>query len=342
MLDEAEQDGITSEHDTGLEPVFVRAEWGELKECVYGGFDQYVFPKFLQDADVRPSGEFRQFWFEHQEEDVEKADPDFFARWRAQVKGVVDFLVSSGVKVHLPERMSDQNMKYPRGENHGVLTGWLRDPFVTIGNNVIELAPRSLFHRRQRFAIRHILAHTMDRGARYFAQPDSGADDDNDGKPGWGYLEGGDILVLGEKVLVGYSGNCSNPEGARWLQHMLGPDYDVEMVRVDPRFSHLDCVMLTPREGVAVVSLECLPNGVPECMKDWDLIDVPFEVTKVHMGCNNLTLNDRTVVMPEGEPHDRVAGELKARKFEVIRLPYDAVYCAGGSFRCGHQPLIRL
>ncbi len=45
---------------------------------------------------------------------------------------------------------------------------------MTIGNNVIELAPRSFFHRRQRFAIREILAATMDRGARYFASPTAG------------------------------------------------------------------------------------------------------------------------------------------------------------------------
>lgn len=342
MLDQPEGLAGTGAATSVEEPIFVRSEWGELKECVYGGYDQYVFPKFLQDADVRPSGAFRQFWFENQEKVVKDADPEYYGRWQSQIKGVVEFLEASGIKVHLPDRISDQNMKFPRGENHGVLTGWLRDPFVTIGNNVIELAPRSMFHRRQRFAIRHILASTMERGARYFAQPDSGADDDNEGKPGWGYLEGGDILVLGETVLVGHSGNCSNAEGARWLQHMLGPDYRVEMVNIDKRFSHLDCVMLTPREGVAVVSLECLPDGVPDCMKDWDLIDVPFDITKVHMGCNNLTINDRTVVVPSGEPHDRVAGALKARKFEVIRLPYDAVYCLGGSFRCAHQPFIRL
>ena len=129
--------------------IFVRAEWGELKECVYGGFNQFVFPKFLQDADVRPSGEFRQFWFDHQERDVRDADPQYYERWRSQVEGAVRFLEGEGVRVQLPELVSDQNMLYPRGENHGVLTGWLRDPFVTIGNNVIELAPRSLFHRRR-------------------------------------------------------------------------------------------------------------------------------------------------------------------------------------------------
>ena len=69
---------------------------------------------------------------------------------------------------------------------------------------------------------------------------------------------------------------------------------------------------------------------------------MPYDITKAHMGCNNLTLNDQTVIVPSGEAHDAVTAELKARRFEVIRLPYDAVYCLGGSFRCAHQPLIRL
>ncbi|PKP85112.1 MAG: hypothetical protein CVT80_04420 [Alphaproteobacteria bacterium HGW-Alphaproteobacteria-2] len=63
-----------------MPPINVRCEWGELKECVYGGYDQFVFPKFLQDADVRPSGDFREFWFENQERDVREADPDFYSR----------------------------------------------------------------------------------------------------------------------------------------------------------------------------------------------------------------------------------------------------------------------
>ena len=97
-------------------------------------------------------------------EEVERADPDYYRRWRAQIKGAVDFLESSGIKVHRPEAMSDANMKFPRGENHGVLTGWLRDPFVTIGNSVIELAPRSLFSPSS--TLRHPLHPGRHHGAR--------------------------------------------------------------------------------------------------------------------------------------------------------------------------------
>ena len=333
---------MTAQVETGGDPVYVSCEWGELKECVYGAPHDFVFSKWLSDANCRPWGEFRDLWKANQGKSLRDVDPERFARFQSQVQGAIDFLRSHGVTVHIPEPQSDWNMKYPRGENHGDMTAWMRDPFVTIGNNVIELAPRSMFHRRQRYPIRSILATTMNRGAKYYSQPDPGPEEDLHGKPGWGYLEGGDILHLGRKIFVGHSGNCSNMEGVHWLQHMLGDEYDVEQVNIDDRFSHLDCVMLAPREGVAVVCLEALPDGVPDYMKDWDLIDIPFEITKPHMGCNNLTMNDHFVVVPEGEAHERLASELKKRKFEVARLPYESVYWVGGSFRCGHQPLIRI
>ena len=68
-------------------------------------------------------------------------------------------------------------------------------------------------------------------------------------------------------MLVGHSGGCSNPEGARWLQHVLGSDYLVQTVAIDPIFPHLDCVMMTPREGVVFASIEALPQGLPNFMR---------------------------------------------------------------------------
>ncbi|MGE0719698.1 MAG: dimethylarginine dimethylaminohydrolase family protein [Alphaproteobacteria bacterium] len=322
-------------------PIRVVSEWGALRECVYGGSGQFVLPRFLHDSKARAYGAFEAFWIANQGRPAAEADPVWFAAWQAQIDGAVALLRRLGVVVHQPAPISAANLRFPRGENHGCMTGWLRDPFAVIGDNVIELAPRSLFHRRQRFAIRAILAATMDRGARYFAQPDCGADDSVDG-PGWGYLEGGDIFVLGRKVLVGHSGHCSNPEGARWLQHALGPGYEVEVVPIDPLFPHLDCVLMTPREGVAVICRDAFPAGLPPHLRDWDHIEVGVEEAKRHLACNNLVLDDRTVVVPSEPPLDRVATALTARRFEVIRIPYEAVYRVGGSFRCAHQPLVRV
>lgn len=327
-------------HQSSL-PVFVRSEWADLKECVYGWPEQFIIPKYLSDSKARAYGDFERFWMSNQGRLIQEADPNYYAAVKSQVDAAVGILRSRGIKVQQPKLHSEANLKFPRGEHHGSMTPWMRDPFVTIGNNVIELAPRSLFHRRQRFPIRHILASTMDRGARYFAQPDAGADDYVD-EPGWGYLEGGDIFVLGQKILVGHSGNCSNAEGGRWLQHALGSDYNVEMVTLDKLFPHLDCVLMTPREGLAVVCEEAFSKGLPECIRDWDRIVVTKEAAKRHMACNNLVINDHTSMVPSEEPLDFVAAELSKRGIEVIRTPYEALGRVGGSFRCAHQPLVRI
>ena len=324
------------------EKIFVRAEWGELKECIYGSSHEFIFPKWNVDSDLRPVGEFRQMWQSNPGRSLEDVNPDYFRNWKAQIDGVAGFLENSGIKVHRGALISEANRRFPDGDNWGSPTGWHRDGFVTIGSNVIELAPRTMFHRRQRFATRHILVQAMERGARYFAQPDCGADQSVD-TPGWGYLEGGDVFVLDKKILVGHSGHCSNPEGARWLQHVLGKEYSVETVDVDPScFQHLDCVLCTPREGVAIACAEAFPGGLPSYISDWDIIDVSKQYCNDALGTNHLVINDQTVVVPAEDEHDWMEKELKKRRFEVVRLPYGYVYRCGGSFRCAHQPLVRL
>lgn len=321
--------------------IWVGSEWGELQECVYGSPLNWVLPRFLSDSKLRAQGAFGQFWETHQGADMHDADPDLMAEFTTQIQGAIDLLNSFGVTVHVAGALDPADRLYPRGVDHGVVTGWMRDPFVTIGDAVIELAPRSLFHRRQRFAIREVLAATMDRGARYFAQPDGGAADSRAG-PGWGYLEGGDIFVLPGQVLVGHSGGCSNPEGARWLGHALGRDWPVTVVPIDARFPHLDCVLMTPREGLAVACCAAFPQGLPAALDGWDVINIPQPLAKAHMACNNLVLNDRTVVVPAESPLDPVAEALERRGIDVIRLPYRVPCMVGGSFRCAHQPLRRI
>ena len=44
------------------DPIYVKSEWADLKECVYGSPDAWVLPKFLADARLRAQGEFGKFW----------------------------------------------------------------------------------------------------------------------------------------------------------------------------------------------------------------------------------------------------------------------------------------
>ena len=138
--------------------IWVESEWADLKECVYGSPSVWVLPKFLSDARLRAQGEFGEFWKLNGGQDVSVVAPKVFQELSNQISETIKILEAYGVVVLTAKAVSEKNRLFPRGEDHGVSTPWMRDPFVTIGNNVIELAPRSLFHRRQRFAVREILA----------------------------------------------------------------------------------------------------------------------------------------------------------------------------------------
>ncbi|CAB9510269.1 amidinotransferase [Seminavis robusta] len=98
------------------------------------------------------------------------------------------------------------------------------------------------------------------------------------------FLESDDVFLMGRDILVGRSGNGSNEKGAKWLQRYLGDEYRVHEVPLSPNFLHLDCVMCAPRPGLAMVCREAFVNGLPDIIKDWDIIDVSPEDAEKHQG----------------------------------------------------------
>ena len=103
--------------------------------------------------------------------------------------------------MRVADKISLANRKYPRGEDHGVSTPWMRDPSLPLQIMLLNSLLAVWYSPATKvFAIREILAGTMDRiCSLLFAQPDCGADDECKG-PGWGYLEGWDIFVLVEMI----------------------------------------------------------------------------------------------------------------------------------------------
>ena len=81
---------------------------------------------------------------------------------------------------------------------------------------------------------------------------------------------------------------------------------------------------------ISVFCSAAMLDGAPDFFRDWDIIDVPYEISKVYLGCNNLIMNDHYVVMPAEEPHDALAAELSK-----LSLPHDPA-CP----LCGDTPSI--
>jgi N-dimethylarginine dimethylaminohydrolase len=158
----------------------------------------------------------------------------------------------------------------------------------------------------------------------------------------WGpgpFIEGGDVFLIGRDIYVGVSGNASNSAGVQWLAQHLGSDYRVHEIKLTKKFLHLDCCLATPREGLAIICKEAFVDGLPDFLKDWQLIELPYVEAKEMLGCNGLVLDSKTIIIHTDLPH--LGKTLRDAGQEVIETPFDAVYQYAGAFRCWHHPLVR-
>jgi hypothetical protein len=117
------------------------------------------------------------------------------------------------------------------GGKNGFSNSYVRDPWFTVGNVVIEGSLRFSHRRKEVLPSRDIFrSEVYPATCRYVAapQPEIVPLDINNGGPG-PFLEGGDVLVHGRHVFVGTSGRASTALGAEWLSKLLAPDgYRVE------------------------------------------------------------------------------------------------------------------
>ena len=153
------------------------------------------------------------------------------------------------------------------------------------------------------------------------------------------FLEGGDVFVAGRDIYVGNTGNASSTEGIRWLQTILERDYHVHEIRLSRKFLHLDCVLATPRPGLAVVCKEGFAEGLPSFLNHWDLIEVSAQDAEEKLATNVLVVDAKTVIVAQESPD--VAEALVKAGQDVITTPFGAICLWGGAFRCWHHPLVR-
>jgi len=269
----------------------------------------------------------------------------FLAGMRKEREDLRLVLEKYGVEIQRPRLFTQEEIRlgfakdgYCAGE--GVTNHFARDPFVTIGNHIIELSFRSPRRRLEVLPIRHILEkEANESGCYYVAVPqlDVSEGQESDRGP---YLEGGDILVYGKKVFVGNSGRASNEKGITWLRNYLKHfGYEVIEVPMKETTLHLDCAMSLVREGLMIVSPEALPAGIPEEFKDWDKIEVTYEAAQ-NLATNGLPINEN-VYITDPAFKETVGKELEKRGITVEYVEFANSRHVEGAFRCSTQPLLR-
>ncbi|MFC0674052.1 dimethylarginine dimethylaminohydrolase family protein [Brachybacterium hainanense] len=322
---------------TGRRTIHVRDEFSPLRSVVLARSEMAVPASAHDDPDMRflPGGGGALGFVG----DMREGDPERQAAWEAEREAFAEVLRRHGVEVLRP-RLLTAAEKAAAGDL-GYANFFARDPFFTIGRHVIEGSLRFRHRRSEILPIRPVLIQeVLPSDAAYVAVPvpEIAAEDDPTLGPG-PFLEGGDVLVLGDHVFVGSSGLASNELGAAWLRQYLAPHgCTVELVRLDPVILHLDCALGLVRDGLMIVCEEALLDGIPEALQGWDRIDVSLQDAQ-RLATNGLPLGpDVYVTDPE---FSAIGEQLQTRGITVEYVDFAVTRSLGGAFRCSTQPLHR-
>ncbi|MFD8499258.1 dimethylarginine dimethylaminohydrolase family protein [Amycolatopsis sp. NPDC059657] len=148
--------------------------------------------------------------------------------------------------------------------------------------------------------------------------------------PEGAYLEGGDVLAFGDKLLGGYGVRTTQAAHAG-LAKAFGREV-VPVKLVDPRFYHLDMSVCPLDDRRAIVS----PDAWDEASRKrlHDLIEEPLVVSveEAMTFCVNSVVIGKTIVMSDCPA--RVGRQLEAWGFELLISPVGEFIKAGGGIRC--------
>ncbi|WP_338864712.1 amidinotransferase [Myxococcus stipitatus] len=271
--------------------------------------------------------------------DHAEAMPERQKAWEGERLALQAVLEKHGVRVLLPSLLTQAQKE--AGGQYGYSNCFVRDPWFTVGDVVVEASLRSLHRRREVLPCRPLFEQEVSPAECAYVsvpQPDAAPIDAKGAHVG-PFLEGGDTLVLGKHVFVGNSGQASSEAGVAFLRKLLAPrGYVVESVRLKSNFLHLDCALGLVRQGLLVACREALLDGLPSVLRDWECIEVS-EDEATRLGTNGLPISPDVYVT---DPVFHRIGDAIARhgvKVEYVDFTISRAF--GGAFRCSTQPLWR-
>ena len=337
--------------------IFVDYEYGDLTEVIVG-VPFNIFPdvetaKWAAEVlKVLPKQEADLMWSRSGKDSIEIGK---YAAMEQENEALLEILAKHGVRVHRPDVLTREQIAANYGKDWAAFAGvsqqYTRDPILVIGNNVIENAMGSLYRRCDILGLRRVFsARLPGSGARWVAMP--GVDystmiqDGDFDKNGYPVIEGGDVIVLGNKILVGTSLNRSTGSSAlgyEWLKSYLEPQgYDVERVPLREDVLHLDCALSVPCPGFVIACPDALPNGMPHYFDGWKRFEVTLDDAR-HLAANGLPINPKNYIIGTNDAFDgkALARALAAEGINVYTIYFGRHNEDGGSIRCSTHPLQR-
>lgn len=311
-------------------------EWGTLREVFVGGIDHTRLPEYDPAIDV--SGpEVTQLLKDHPGELLSDAWPEKFEQGRKGLQNLADAYEAAGVTVHRLRAPNDDEQTHLAYQMGGVFQVFPADPTWTIGRHYVEMQCRQPIIRRNRFQMRDLFRDRVGQNpdARWVASPVAAPTRDTVHGAG-PYLDGGDVLILGDQVLVGVDLDhfSTDQAGAEWLQRYLADD-GITVTIVPFRNAvkiHLLAHLGVPREGLAIIYKPLFEEfGIPEPLKDYEFIEITEDEAAQGAACIVALDSTRTLLPAEC---GRVADELSAKGIEPVTVEFSEPAWWGGAIRC--------
>ncbi len=216
-----------------------------------------------------------------------------------------------------------------------------RDSMVVIGNTIIQLNRRNPEKQSQKMISRMVAQAASELKYRRLVMPQTphGTSKSDEQTP---YLEGGDIFVFGRNILIGHSGRASSLAGIAWLKNELAPrGYQIHKVDLAARWLHLDHVLGSPREGLAVCHIAGLRHhrkSLPPMLRHWEVMNTTEQEAR-DMACNLVSISPSHILVTWHS--DRLREGLEDRGVKSVLVPCPTLASMGGGPRRLLLPLVR-
>lgn len=151
-----------------------------------------------------------------------------------------------------------------------------------------------------------------------------------------GTVEGGDVIVAPDELLVGVSSRTNRAAVDELAQ---GVDRPVRPLQLGDTVMHLDTrLTLLPNDVALLHPPSFTSTDLAYLASRYDCIEVT-EQECASLGTNVFVIGPSTVVVHDG--HDRIAEQIGQRSIAVELVPYSEPIALSGSFRCSTMPIRR-
>lgn len=280
-----------------------------------------------------------------------KVPEEVIQETRDDVYAFIDILKSNGVKVYRPEHIDWS--RTVAGLNHvtsGMHCYSARDLLLTVGNMIIECPSPYVSRHHEVEAYESIKVEAIKDGCRWIAAPRPRMKASHCrtliGKiqltEDYPIFDAANVMKFQDKLLYLISGT-GNYAGAKWLQKVVGNEFEVITWDGIYSFAHIDSTISSLNRDTILVNAERVNtlDKIPSFLRGHKRIMVEncaerkfhkFPYASKWIGMNVFSINPETVIVDPIQTD--LIKKLKENKFKVITSQLRHSRTLGGGHHC--------